>query len=286
MLDPSMSAVASCMCVRPILMMSFHSMDSVAMASRNSLAAEINRSFTLTAAAMFIAVGKESLEDMGHVDVIIGMNGNLTTNRCAGKLAAPVGNDFIHVHVELRSASSHPNMKRKHVRIFAGDDLVTSLNDESMLPVVEPADCAAKQGFAGPVLLTSGTLRSHGQPGFSINFLSRVQDLRREGGLWIIRIRDESTGATRDVQTKFLFIGAGGGSLALLQKSNIPERHGYAGFPVSGIWLRCDDTAISSRHDAKVYAKALLTWSVHLTRRSISFNTMARSSALMYKTHS
>ena len=60
----------------------------------------------------------------------------------------------------------------------------------------------------------------------------------------------------RDVQTKFVFLGAGGGSLPLLQKSKIPESYGYAGFPVSGIWLRCDDTAISSRHDAKVYGKA------------------------------
>ena len=40
-----------------------------------------------------------------------------------------------------------------------------------------------------------------------------------------------------------------------MQKSKIPESYGYAGFPVSGIWLRCDDTAIS-RHDAKVYGKA------------------------------
>ena len=44
-----------------------------------------------------------------------------------------------------------------------------------------------------------------------------------------------------DVQAKFVFIGAGGGSLPLLQKSGIPEGRGYAGFPVSGIWLRCDD---------------------------------------------
>src|ERR1700722_15806474 len=95
-----------------------------------------------------------------------------------------------------------------------------------------------------------------GKAGFSINFLSRVQDLQRSGSLWTVRIRAENTGATREVQTKFVFLGAGGGSLPLLQKSKIPESAGYAGFPVSGIWLRCDDTAISSRHDAKVYGKA------------------------------
>jgi malate dehydrogenase (quinone) len=53
-----------------------------------------------------------------------------------------------------------------------------------------------------------------------------------------------------------VFIGAGGGALPLLQKSDIPEGHGYAGFPVSGIWLRCDDPSINKRHHAKVYGKA------------------------------
>jgi malate dehydrogenase (quinone) len=99
-----------------------------------------------------------------------------------------------------------------------------------------------------------GSLR--GKEGFSINFLSRVQDLQREGNLWSALIRDESTGANRNAQTKFVFIGAGGGSLALLQKSKISEGHGYGGFPVSGIWLRCDDTTLSARHNAKVYGKA------------------------------
>jgi malate dehydrogenase (quinone) len=92
--------------------------------------------------------------------------------------------------------------------------------------------------------------------GFSIHFLSRVQDVRRDGDLWSLRIRDEKTGQHRDVQAKFVFLGAGGGTLPLLQKSGIPEGRGYAGFPVSGIWLRCDEPEICSRHHAKVYGKA------------------------------
>jgi malate dehydrogenase (quinone) len=95
-----------------------------------------------------------------------------------------------------------------------------------------------------------------GKEGFAIRFFSRVQDLRRDGDLWTIRIRDEKTGENRDVQTNFVFIGAGGGSLPLLQKSGIPEARGYAGFPVSGVWLRCDQKDIASRHHAKVYGKA------------------------------
>jgi malate dehydrogenase (quinone) len=70
-----------------------------------------------------------------------------------------------------------------------------------------------------------------------------------------------------------VFIGAGGGSLPLLQKSRIPESYGYAGFPVSGIWLRCDNPTVSSRHNAKVYGKASVgspPMSVpHLDRRHV-----------------
>ena len=51
---------------------------------------------------------------------------------------------------------------------------------------------------------------------------------------------------SQTVLAKFVFIGAGGGALPLLQKSKIPEGKGYGGFPVSGIWLRCDVDAISN----------------------------------------
>ena len=109
--------------------------------------------------------------------------------------------------------------------------------------------------------LTKGLLDSlQRKDGFSIHFFSRVQDLQRDGDwhgdAWNVKIRDEKTGEHRYVQAKFVFIGAGGGSLPLLQKSGIPEGRGYGGFPVSGIWLRCDNPEVSSRHNAKVYGKA------------------------------
>src|SRR5262249_57878104 len=69
--------------------------------------------------------------------------------------------------------------------------------------------------------------------GFSVHYHSRVQDLRRDGNQWSVQIRDEKTGQQQHVQSKFVFIGAGGGTLSLLQKSGIPESHGYGGFPVS-----------------------------------------------------
>ena len=76
--------------------------------------------------------------------------------------------------------------------------------------------------------LTKNLLDSlQGKDGFSIHFCSRVQDLQRNGDwhgdAWNVKIRDEKTGEHRYLQAKFVFIGAGGGSLHLLQKSGIPE---------------------------------------------------------------
>ncbi|WP_127132882.1 malate dehydrogenase (quinone) [Pseudoflavitalea rhizosphaerae] len=92
--------------------------------------------------------------------------------------------------------------------------------------------------------------------GFTISYNSRVKDLRRAGNGWEIEIEDETTEEEFYAYAKFVFIGAGGGALHLLQKSDIPEGNGYAGFPVSGIWLRTDNPNITARHYAKVYGKA------------------------------
>jgi malate dehydrogenase (quinone) len=95
------------------------------------------------------------------------------------------------------------------------------------------------------------------QSGFSVHYKHRVTDLKRSGdGRWHVAVKDLRGGATPTVSARFVFIGAGGGALELLQKSGIPEGRDYGGFPVSGIWLRCDDEAVSARHHAKVYGKA------------------------------
>jgi malate dehydrogenase (quinone) len=95
------------------------------------------------------------------------------------------------------------------------------------------------------------------QPGVSVRCTHRVVDLDREGnGAWRVGFEDLHTQGRDAVSSKFVFIGAGGGAIELLQKSRIPEGHGYGGFPVSGIWLRCDESAVSDRHHAKVYGKA------------------------------
>ena len=93
--------------------------------------------------------------------------------------------------------------------------------------------------------------------GFAAQFKSRVKHVRRQpDGRWDVTVEDMASGAKRTVPAKFVFLGAGGGALPLLQESGIPEAKGYAGFPVSGIWLRCDKPEVTARHDAKVYGKA------------------------------
>jgi malate dehydrogenase (quinone) len=71
------------------------------------------------------------------------------------------------------------------------------------------------------------------QPGVSVRYKHRVVDLDHEdNGAWRVGIADVDTLERHAASSKFVFIGAGGGSIELLQKSRIPEGHGYGGFPV------------------------------------------------------
>jgi malate dehydrogenase (quinone) len=98
-----------------------------------------------------------------------------------------------------------------------------------------------------------GALRK--QLGFHLHLGQRVTDLSREpDGRW--RITVAGRGGRRTISARFVFLGAGGGALPLLQKSGIPEGRGFGGFPVSGQWLRCDNPELVERHHAKVYGKA------------------------------
>jgi malate dehydrogenase (quinone) len=92
-------------------------------------------------------------------------------------------------------------------------------------------------------------------PGFRVAYGHAVTDVRRVGDRWNLSVRQRN-GSHHTVAAKFVFLGAGGGALPLLQKSDIPEGKGFGGFPVSGLWLRCDDPSLAERHDAKVYGKA------------------------------
>ena len=73
---------------------------------------------------------------------------------------------------------------------------------------------------------------------------------------WRVSVKDEFTGQNKELRAKFVFIGAGGGSLPLLEKSHIKEGKGFGGFPVGGQWLRCKNREVIELHHAKVYGKA------------------------------
>lgn len=88
--------------------------------------------------------------------------------------------------------------------------------------------------------------------GFAIKH--RVTDLTKQAdGRWKVELKNLETGETFSNTAKFVFIGAGGGSLQMLQKADIPESKGLGGFPIGGQWLICDKPEIVEKHSAKVY---------------------------------
>ena len=94
------------------------------------------------------------------------------------------------------------------------------------------------------------------QEGVELNLAHEVQDIEKKSGRWEISVKNLTTRRKKRISAKFVFIGAGGGSLLLLEKSGIPEARGFGGFPVSGQWLKCTNPEVIERHHAKVYGKA------------------------------
>jgi len=85
----------------------------------------------------------------------------------------------------------------------------------------------------------------------------RVVGLDKTDAGWNLRIKNLDSGEIRTNTAKFVFVGAGGGSLPLLQKAGIPEAKGMGGFPIGGQWLICDKPEIVNQHQAKVYGQPL-----------------------------
>ncbi|MDO6597211.1 malate dehydrogenase (quinone) [Oceanihabitans sp. 2_MG-2023] len=84
-----------------------------------------------------------------------------------------------------------------------------------------------------------------------------VQDVDPSADIdWTVEIKNLETKEKYNLESKHVFIGAGGGSLLLLQKVEIDEKEGYGGFPISGEWLVCKNEEIIKQHNAKVYSKA------------------------------
>ena len=148
--------------------------------------------------------------------------------------------------------------------LFAGTELIEDPDEFARrLPLM-----AAKRDFSEPVALnwaSDGTDIDFGalssqligyavRNGTTALFGHEVRNLSRQSdGSWNLTIVNRRTGEKRRLKTKFVFVGAGGDALPLLQKSGISEVKGFAGFPIGGRFLRAGNPALTARHRAKVY---------------------------------
>ena len=95
------------------------------------------------------------------------------------------------------------------------------------------------------------------RPKFDLRLSTEVESFERNGdGGWRVTSKNLKDGSRSTVDAKFVFIGAGGGALHLLQASGIPEADDYAGFPVGGSFLVTENQDVALRHLAKAYGKA------------------------------
>ena len=151
-----------------------------------------------------------------------------------------------------------------HNPLFARTELIDDPDDFARrLPFM-----AAKRDFTEPVALNwaaDGTDVDFGalstqligfcvRNGTTALFGHEVRTLSRQSdGSWTLTMRNRRTGEKRKLNAKFVFVGAGGDALPLLQKSGIAEVKGFAGFPIGGRFLRTDNPALTAAHRAKVY---------------------------------
>ncbi len=89
--------------------------------------------------------------------------------------------------------------------------------------------------------------------GHEVRSLSRQKD-----GSWLVKYRHVIGRTPGQVKARFVFVGAGGWALKLLQNSGIPEVKGYGVFPIGGQWLKTTDPKLVSQHQAKVYSQAAI----------------------------
>lgn len=105
--------------------------------------------------------------------------------------------------------------------------------------------------------LTKQLLNHVASSGGTVHFGHEVTGISKQSdGSWTLKVHNRRTRASKTVNAKFVFVGAGGGALHLLQKSGIAEAKGFGGFPVSGAFLRCTNPELIDQHRAKVYGKA------------------------------
>lgn len=108
-------------------------------------------------------------------------------------------------------------------------------------------------------ILTKDLIRIAKKMGVEINVAHLVKDIDpAKNGSWDIFVKNLTNKEKIEYNAPFVFVGAGGGALKLLNKADIPEIDGFGGFPVGGKWLRCVNNKVIEQHHAKVYGMAEL----------------------------
>ena len=102
--------------------------------------------------------------------------------------------------------------------------------------------------------LTNQLVKHLVKTGVRIKYNTEVNDIKKFGDKWLVDCSTKTK--NRQIQAKYVFNGAGGYAINILQKSGIKESKGYAGFPISGEWFVCYKKDIVNKHQAKVYGKA------------------------------
>ncbi len=94
-------------------------------------------------------------------------------------------------------------------------------------------------------------------PNFKLSTSTEVTGIsKNDDNTWSVAFKDLKSGKVDHVKTRFVFIGAGGAAIKLLQMTGLPEAQQYAGFPVGGEFLVTDNPAVTAKHTAKVYGRA------------------------------
>jgi malate dehydrogenase (quinone) len=173
-------------------------------------------------------------------------------------------------HVSFVHGAPRVDYLRRRQRALAGNPLFarTELIEDPDEFARRLPFMAAKRDFSEPTALNwaaDGTDVDFGSlsrqlVGFCVRngttalFGHEVRNLNRQSdGTWTLLIANRRTGEKHKLKTKFVFVGAGGDALPLLQKSGIKEVKGFAGFPIGGRFLRADNPALTAAHRAKVY---------------------------------
>lgn len=182
------------------------------------------------------------INDIDHMSFVFGEgNTSFLKNRYNALTAYPMFEDMkyseehkeIATWVPLMMGGRNANEKIAATRMPIGTDVNFGAVTRCMISYLETCD------------------------GVEIHLGHQVEDIeKRDDGTWEIELTNLKTDEEKTVHSNFVFIGAGGGALKLLEKSDIPEGEGYGGFPVSGQFLKCNNQEVILQHEAKVYGKA------------------------------